>query len=133
VKPAELSQECRSLDVHTCIYYTSERIKCRNETGLVRRWEIESLIRFFLGCADESPRLSPAGIARWLGVVVVSLGGISRDVGILSVVQDGLLEIRSSDSGPSGSFDDAKVETSKHRVEVCLEILARVWKLGARD
>jgi hypothetical protein len=92
----------------------------------VRRWEIESLIRFFLGCADESPRLSPAGIARWLGVVVVSLGGLSRDVGILSVVQDGLLRIRSSDSSPSGSFDDAKVETSKHRVEVCLEILVRV-------
>ena len=54
-------------------------------------------------------------------------------MGILSVVQDGLLGIRSSDSNPSGSFDDAKVETGKHRVEVCLESLVRVWKLGARD
>jgi hypothetical protein len=41
-----------------------------------------------------------------------------RDVGILSIVQDGLLRVRSSDSSRSGSLDDAKVEASKHLVRV---------------
>ena len=59
------------------------RAKYRNE----RRWEIESLIRFFwgwvAGCADDFPRLSPTGVSRWL-VVVASSVGLSRVVGIVS-------------------------------------------------
>jgi hypothetical protein len=49
---------------------------------------IESLIRFFPGCADEYPRLSPVGGLAWVGLAYLGMWGF------LLVVQDGWRRIR---------------------------------------
>jgi hypothetical protein len=106
------------------------RARYRNE----RRWEIESLIRFFLGAGLLAVPMIFRGFPRpespggWL-LLRVRLAYL----GLWGLCQDGLLRIRLS-VGSCGGFLSMPRFISKHPVEVWLASCSRSWKLGvARD